>query len=173
MKTRKLKLGDEQKILLRMAKYSVTRQQIVEAARELIRLPFVHQGRSDETGADCVGILKAIAEKIGYPYEITDKVTYKRVPSYKDLLEHLRANMKEIKLSKVGVGDVILMRPPGSRQPMHVAICSSTESDSLHGKEPMMIHALNNGEVQRVVEQPQRIYKDGFVKGFRVKGLKG
>lgn len=152
-----------------MEDFKVTGQQIVEAARSLVNLPYVHQGRSANTGADCVGFLKLVAEKLGYPYEISDSVTYKRKPSYKDLLTHLRANMTEIELSEVGVGDVILMRALGGGEPVHVAICSSMETDYLNGKEPMLVHAIEKDK--KVIEQPQRIYKNWFVKGFRIKGL--
>jgi cell wall-associated NlpC family hydrolase len=143
-----------------MDSFSVTRQEIVDAARSLLGTPFVHQGRTAR-GVDCVGLLVLVGQMIDYP-KIVDLKTYKRVPSASVLENLLSQNADEISLDSIGIGDFILMRIPGGLKPRHVAVVSENDS---------MIHALNNGYVQKVVEQPQRTYRDWFVKGFRVRGL--
>ena len=146
--------------------YTVTRQQIVTAAESMLGLPFVHQGRSAETGVDCVGLLVVMGRLIGYP-EITDVEGYRRTPSAQVIREVLGQNCDEIPLEEVGVGDIWLMRMGGIK-PRHAAICRSLENDAKAGKEPMLIHAAKDG----VKVEPLRNYPQSwFVAGFRVRGL--
>lgn len=140
--------------------YQVTREQIVTEARSLLGVPFLHQGRNPQLGLDCVGLCVEIARRVDYP-EIIDLEAYKRTPSASDLLELLRANLDEIDLSEVGIGDVYLMKMGGAK-PRHVAIKTS---------EKEMVHALSSLSIKRVIEQNISLYRPEFVRGFRLRGL--
>lgn len=149
-----------------------TREDIVKAARSLLGTRFRHQGRSPETGVDCVGFLVAIARIIDYPFEIYDLREYRRTPQPSVLIPLLGKNMLEIPLEDVGVGDVYLMTA-GGRKPRHTAIKATDVTDYERGKVPTLIHALNKPGVNRVVEHPVSQWEQGFVKGYRLKGLAG
>lgn len=147
--------------------YTVTRQQILTAAESMIGLPFIHQGRSAETGVDCVGLLVVMGRLIGYP-EIQDVEGYRRTPSAQVIRQVLGQNCDEIPLDEVREGDIWLMRMGGIK-PRHVAICQSLAYDPKVGKEPMLLHASKEG----VKLEPVRNFPASwFVAGFRVRGLK-
>ena len=151
-----------------MKKFRVKRQVIACEARKLLGLPFIHQGRN-ELGLDCVGLLVQVAKTINYP-NIIDAENYQRTPSA-SVLENLMAeNCDEIPLAEAGLGDFILMRLGGAK-PRHVAIISNVEIDNVRAIEPMMIHALSNGNIHRVVEQPLSDWRNQFYKAYRIRGL--
>lgn len=75
---------------------------IVEAARELLGAPFLHQGRSAR-GLDCVGLLVLVARRLGLRYR--DSTTYGRCPNPRQLTDALSA-------SCVRVDDPALVSPP-------------------------------------------------------------
>lgn len=146
--------------------YTTTRHDIVTAAESMLGLPFVHQGRSERTGVDCVGLLVVMGRLIGYP-EIHDVEGYRRTPSAQVIREVLGANCDEIPLEEVGIGDIWLMRMGGIK-PRHAAICYSLDNDPKAGREPMMLHAAKDG----VRLEPVRNFPASwFVTGFRVRGL--
>ncbi len=147
----------------------ISRENIISAARELIGVPYLHQGRNVRTGIDCVGLLVLIGQIIGYE-EIHDLADYRRVPSSSTLLEFLKRNLDEISLEQIQAGDFVLMTL-GGRKARHTAVISSLETDLVKGKEPMLIHALNDGNITRVIEQPVKRWQHLFVKGFQAKGL--
>lgn len=146
--------------------FKVTRQEILDASRTLIGVPFVHQGRSAETGVDCVGLLVVMGRTLGYP-DIVDVEGYRRIPSSTVIREVLSANMDEIPLADAGVGDVFLMRN-GGLLPRHAAIYFSAESDAKKGTEPMILHAVS----PRVRLDPVSAFPPSyFVSAFRLRGL--
>jgi hypothetical protein len=147
----------------------ISRENIVAAARELIGVPYLHQGRDTRTGIDCVGLLVLIGQKIGYE-EIHDLADYRRVPSSSTLLEFLNKNLEEVPLNEIQAGDFLLLTL-GGRKARHTAVISSLQIDLAKGKEPMLIHALNDGNITRVIEQPIKRWQHLFVKGFQAKGL--
>lgn len=146
----------------------MTRNEVVNKARELIGLNYAHQGR-DLNGIDCVGVLTYIAQSFNYPY--TDLEGYKRTPSAGDLIALLRENLDEIELSEATLADIYLMRLGQGIKPRHTAIISNITTDYEKGIEPMIIHSLNTLSVQKVVEQPISIYRGQIVKAFRLRGI--
>lgn len=147
--------------------YKVTRQQVLEAAESMLGLPFVHQGRSDRTGVDCVGLLVCIARKLGYP-EIVDIEGYRRIPKAETIRETLGVNLDEIPVEECGPGDIFLMRTGGIKA-RHAAILHSDVTDAVSGKQPMLLHAVQIGGVKL---EPKSLFPDSwYVAGFRMKGL--
>jgi len=147
--------------------FKVTRKEILESAESLIGLPFVHQGRSVVTGVDCVGLLVCIARMIGYP-KIIDIEGYRRIPSAETIRETLAQNCDEIPIEECLPGDIFLMRTGGIKA-RHAAIFHSNEMDSITGKQPMLLHAVQIGGVKL---EPKSMFPDSwFVAGFRMRGL--
>ena len=148
-------------------KYEVTRQEILDAASTMLGLPFVHQGRSGETGVDCVGLLVVMGEKIKYP-QIFDVAEYRRIPSSTVIKETLMKNMDEIPLEDAKPGDVFLMKQ-GGLLARHAAIYYSEELDVENGKQPMILHAVKEGvRIQPIADFPS----SWFVSAFRLRGVK-
>jgi cell wall-associated NlpC family hydrolase len=146
--------------------YELRRQQILEAAHSLIGLPFVHQGRSAETGVDCVGLLVVVARMVDYP-DIKDIEGYRRIPSSTVIKETLAENLDEIALADARPGDVFLMKQ-GGLLARHASIYYSDEFDVEKGVEPQIIHAVKEG----VRIEPISAYtKSWYVSAFRMRGL--
>lgn len=134
-----------------------TRKQIVEAAEKHLGLPFVHQGRCEKTGIDCVGLLVLIGREIGYP-EIHDVEGYRRVPRPEVIKQVLAMNCDEIPIEQAGIGDFYFMRY-GGRIPRHTAVIYS---------ETELIHASKDGVR---IEQKSYFPDNWFVGAYRVRGL--
>lgn len=141
--------------------YSVTRKQITDAALSMQNVKFRHQGRSVETGADCIGYLKLIALKIKYPH-VTDTLYYKRQPNAEELKRYLLLNLDEIPLADAGEGDIFLMRMDAG-EPRHV---------SLKLDENRIIHSLGTAQKGGVMISKIRDYAASqYVAAFRIRGL--
>lgn len=140
-------------------RFITTRTQIIQAARELLGVRFLHQGRDPNTGLDCVGFLVALGRRIGYP-DIKDVTDYRRVPSAEVIRQTLRHNCDEIPVDEVGDGDIYLMRLGGIK-PRHVSV-------RVPGENPSIIHASNAGVR---IEEMTNFPLSWFVAGFRVRGL--
>lgn len=137
----------------------MNRQDVVNKAKSLLGIKYAHQGRS-EKGLDCVGVLAMVADEFNYVY--TDLEGYKRTPSASALIDLLKLNLDEIELSETEIGDIYLMRLGQGIKPRHTSI---KVSDST------IIHALNMGNIQRVIEQPLDQYRGHLVKAFRFRGI--
>jgi cell wall-associated NlpC family hydrolase len=137
-----------------------TRRQIVEAAEKFLGLRFVHQGRSAETGIDCVGLLVLIGREIGYP-EIHDVEGYRRIPRPEVIRDVLARNCDEIAISDAREGDFYFMRY-GGRIPRHAAVIHSMHP------EQKLIHASNDG----VRIEPMSNFPSNWIVGaYRVREL--
>ncbi len=146
--------------------YELRREQILSAAEQLIGLPFVHQGRSAETGVDCVGLLVVVARLVGYP-DIKDIEGYRRIPSSTVIKETLADNLDEIAVEDARVGDVFLMRQ-GGLLARHASIYYSDTLDIDKGLEPSIIHAVKEGvRIEPISAYP----KSWYVSAFRMRGL--
>lgn len=107
-----------------------TRNDVVEVAREFVGTPFVHQGRRPGLGLDCVGLLLAVADRLGFAG--VDFPSYYRVPDG-TLEEKLGASLWRAERECIHChmpGDVLCFRI--HKEPQHVAIRTD------HG----IIHAL-------------------------------
>ncbi len=146
--------------------YQITRKEVLEVSRRLIGLPFVHQGRSAETGVDCVGLLVVMGEMINYP-EIIDVTGYRRIPSSTVIKETLCKNLDEIPLDEARPADIFLMRQ-GGLLARHAAIYYSDKTDIPNGDEPMILHANKKG----VTIDPRSSFPESwYVSAFRLRGL--
>lgn len=87
---------------------------MIEIARELIGVPFHHQGRS-KAGVDCCGVLAHIFDRLCLPY--LDDTEYDIIPEPDRLIKNLEAQ-PHLKFDLVG--PVLLMSFAG--QPSHIAI---------------------------------------------------
>ena len=96
------------------------RQQIVEAAREYIDVPWQHQGRNFH-GIDCVGLLIQAGIKLGYkPLDIID---YSEFYDPSVLIKAFFKNgCRKIIKTKAVSGDIMIINV--GRSPMHVGILS-------------------------------------------------
>lgn len=145
-----------------MSEFTVTRQRIIEVARSYIGLPFVHQGRSKETGVDCVGLLVCMGTELEYP-NLIDAEAYRRTPSANVIRAILGANCDEIPTHEAQEGDMYLMRLGGIK-PRHASVLCH---DPKYG-EPCIIHATKDG----VRIEPKRRFPDHwFVSAFKARGV--
>lgn len=102
----------------------MTAQDIIVAALECLRVPFRHQGRQIDPGADqgidCVGVAVHVASRCGLPY--VDQQGYGRTPAGTALLDALDAQpcLRVVKRTDMQPGDLLAMR--FERDAQHVAI---------------------------------------------------
>ncbi len=152
-----------------LEKFSVNRQQVVDAAMELQGVKFLHQGRDPKTGVDCVGLLHAMLTRLEYP-AIIDVEGYRRTPSATVIRQTMQANFDEIPVSECGLGDIFLMRLSGAKA-KHASVLVSHETDIARGIEPMIIHARGLANNGKVAVEPLRQWIKFCVYGYRLKGL--
>ena len=136
-----------------------TKDQIVEAARRWIGVPWKHQGRS-RLGIDCAGLVV----KIAHEFNLTDfdATNYQRNTRGLEFVNYFREHMNEVPLTAIQEGDVILFRD--SKFPCHSAIVSKQ-----HG-EFHIIHAF--ARRKQVLEEPLNAeWKSKWISAFRYKGV--
>lgn len=114
----------------------VSTSKIIEAARELLGVPFVHQGRT-LNGIDCIGVLVYCASKIGI--NLVDKPTYCYPENSHQLIDELKFQLDEVPVSSKQSGDFVVIAIGGV--PRHLALLTPRG----------MIHTNDN--VGKVVEQ--------------------
>ncbi|GAB3099664.1 C40 family peptidase [Aestuariicella hydrocarbonica] len=92
-------------------------------ARELMGVPFLHQGRNPAVGIDCAGMVSIAMQRFGV--EHTDVKGYNRNPDGKTLKNHLdsQVNLRQIPFPVAEC--IILFRI--KRDPQHVAIYDGNE----------------------------------------------
>lgn len=141
----------------------ITRQQIVESAREWIDTPFHHQARLKGVGVDCVGLVIGVARELALINATFDVVGYPRVPDGTSLMQIVREHMTEIPRERMQVGDVIVVS--FDRDPQHLGILG----DYRHGGFSI-IHAA--GLTGRVIETRLMFTEQmKFVSAFRLPGI--
>lgn len=138
---------------------TLTRSNIIQTARELLGVRFLHQGRNPATGLDCVGLLIVLAQRLGYPHQ--DVQGYRRTPSADTIRQMLLTNCDEIPLVDVKDGDIYLMRLGGIK-PRHVSIFHR-----FNGRDSV-IHASANGVR---CEEMSNFPSSWFVAAFRLRGV--
>lgn len=118
---------------------SITRAEVVAAARTWLGVPWRHQGRT-RLGVDCVGLLVVVARDLAVPHH--DPENYGRRPDG-TLLGHFRANCgPEIPLVSARAGDVVVFADRGHL--CHAGILA----DGPHGRT--VIHSV--AQYRRVSE---------------------
>jgi hypothetical protein len=145
--------------------YSISRQEILDAAQSFRGVRFLHQGRT-RAGLDCVGFLIAVGDLIKYP-EIFDFEAYRRTPQPAIMRAMLEKNLDEIPVAEARPADIFWMRM-GGLKPRHTAFYLNDQTDTARGIEPEIIHASDKGvRVQPLSDFPAA----WFVAAFRVRGL--
>lgn len=159
---------------------SFTPDDIVNAARTFLEVPYQHNGRNPLHGLDCVGLHAVTAKKIAYP--IIDVPTYSHKPDGR-LIERLAVNgdlvpctimprgsrrrgdipADDIRPSDAGVFWV----DAASREPQHAVIFSSWPGALL---DLGMIHCEMH--VEKVVEVPfDRAWRYRLLAVLRWRGI--
>jgi cell wall-associated NlpC family hydrolase len=124
-------------------------QDIIAAARGFLGVKFRHQGRSQATGFDCLGLLLAIADAhaIGWPDELTELLQscdYTHIPDPDILRSGLEKALVSKPIDALQAGDIVLLNVQGRAQ--HLALVA----DYAGGKELSIIHAY--APAHKVVE---------------------
>lgn len=124
------------------------REELVQAARSYVGVPFRHRGR-DRQGIDCGGLIIAALRDLGYtPPDFT---VYGREPDkdgLKQYLDHAIGNGARANARFPIPGDVLLMSFNAGHTPQHVALVArhpTSKSGALS-----IIHSY--GEIGKVVE---------------------
>lgn len=91
---------------------------IAKAARELSGVRFRHQGRSAETGVDCVGLWVVALETAGVPVE--DFRAYRKFPSGDELRARMRRQFDPV--TRAEPGDALMLRVPRHVKARHLAV---------------------------------------------------
>jgi len=100
---------------------------IINTARGYLDTPYHHQGRN-RAGMDCVGLVIAVANDIGYPMTNVN-YAYEQIPNPDVLYHGLDANFKRVVHPEPG--DILVMR--FDEEPQHTAIY--TGSTIIHAYE--------------------------------------
>lgn len=114
------------------------RVDISAAAKKMLDVPFVHQGRDRSRGVDCVGLIVCALEELGIPY--VDLKGYGRTPHAGKLMATIDSQPNMRKVPVPVSGGVLLFRI--KRDPQHVAVFDGEN----------LIHSYST--IGRVVVQP-------------------
>lgn len=120
---------------------------LIQAARSYIGVRFAHQGRSKQTGVDCLGLLICAAQDAGITLQARaaseyDRIDYGTFPDAQMLREQLNAAL--IMVDEITVGNILLLRSDG--RPQHLALVTDYPHEETFG----MIHAY--APLRKVVE---------------------
>lgn len=125
---------------------TITRQQIIDAARSYLGCRYHHQGRT-RAGIDCAGLLVCVARDVGISTE-GDQGGYSRTPDGQSLKQALDAFGSPI--TAFQPGDFLLMR--FDAQPQHIAIV--TDVGIIHSylsARRVVEHGLSDDWRRRIV----------------------
>ncbi len=118
---------------------------IIEEARRLVGVPFVHQGRS-VNGVDCIGAIALAAKNAGLDPEqatgLKDARDYGRAAT-SELLDKVSRSCTRVRQCEPGL--LVLFRFPQERDPQHFAILTERNT---------VVHA--DAKQGRVVEHGYR-----------------
>lgn len=141
----------------------ITRQEIVDFARQFKGVQYKHQGRTGQ-GLDCGGILVLLAEELGIYHESKEQLRYGGNPEKFILKQELDRYFVKIRLSEIQRGDIVLMKIVASR-PHHIAIVSEYSAQSFG-----IIHTYDT--VGKVVEhRMNQMWRDKIVQSYKVPGV--
>lgn len=136
------------------------RKQFVDSALKCLGTRFHHQGRVQESGLDCVGLVVCAARSIGV--SIVDYTNYRRFPTKDSLMKYMKDYTIRKDPKKASFGDILVFWiDPGLRYSQHVAIMS------YNGK---MIHSYSRA--RKVVEVSfGQYWKERLTHVLSLKGL--
>jgi len=123
----------------------ITRQEIINAARNYLGVRYKHQGRT-KFGLDCLGLVVRVAHDLSLSNE--DSTDYGSVPDGKRLMREMDARLDITMDAKPG--DVLLMR--FDKNPQHLAIM--TDKGIIHSYAQVrgvVEHGLDDEWAKRIV----------------------
>lgn len=143
---------------------TVTRMQLVAAAREWIGTPFHHQGRLQGVGVDCVGLVIGVARQLGLVAPAFDVPAYPRAPDGASLMHLVDLHLMPLQMDEpVQPGHVIVVRLDA--HPQHLGIVG----DYRHGGLSIIHAAAQPGRVIETRLMFSRAMR--FVGAFNVPGV--
>lgn len=93
---------------------SATVAEVIAAARELLGVPYHHQGRNPVAGLDCVGLAVVVAQRLGIA--VADVTGYPMTGNGDLLLRSLGAQYRRVPVEEAEPSDLIACRiRPGGR----------------------------------------------------------
>lgn len=134
----------------------INRQQWLEALRNYLGVPFLHQGRT-KAGLDCVGLLGCAADDLGIPNEVQASLKdYARAPDSTMFELKIKTMLEAIPYSRLQAfnvqfkpGDIFSFWVDKPGKPRHVAVYMGKDGN---GNETML-HSIAT-KPHCVVEQP-------------------
>ena len=161
---------------------TITGEQISDAAKRLVGIPFVHQGRDRNTGLDCGGVLTALFDEFEMPY--TDNLEYNLVPSIVDPhvlkiieqcgpLERVPFNGNYSFEDQLRPGYVLVLGYANRQLPQHCGVLTSTPgvgqgTSDLNGLS--LVHS--NTDVEECREDTIGIrWRSRVIAVFKFKGV--
>ena len=107
----------------------------LKAGRDVIGLPFEHQGRNAELALDCSGLLLHMYHASGWKAlapEITYITNYNRISSWKDILRFLNAEAYRISIADVLPLDLLLVHFTNTPIPQHFAMVTEVKGSIIY-----------------------------------------
>lgn len=116
-------------------------REVAEAAKSFIDVPFIHQGRGREEGMDCIGLVIAAYEAVGWT-PLSPNTTYvdnyRMIPEGAMIEDYMALEADLVERKDAGPGDVVLMR--FAKEPQHLGVLA----DGPPGTEGLyMVHSVN------------------------------
>lgn len=101
----------------------ITRQQVIEKAREYKGTPFVHQARLKGIGIDCIGLIVGVGKELElFDY---DHTVYNRYSDGTALMFHIKQVFIQIPVGERQPGDIVIYWvDKNTKHPQHVGILS-------------------------------------------------
>lgn len=127
---------------------TISKPEIIEAAREWIGTPYRHQASCRGAGCDCLGLVRGVWRDL-YGAEPETPPPYSpdwgEAGAAEHMLDAAARHMIPIALDRAQGGDAIVFRMRGGRIAKHMAILSS---------DTTMIHAQSGDQVREVALTP-------------------
>ena len=149
-----------------MTDHTITRAQVVQAARAWLGTPFHHQARVKVVGVDCVGLVIGVGRELGLCAPDFDVPPYARTPDGASLMHQAAGLMRRLPIDSVlEPGQVIVVALGG--EPQHLGILG----DYRHGGLSI-IHAAAFAQPGRVIETRLMFSASmRFVSAFELPGV--
>lgn len=136
----------------------LTRDLIIETARDWIGTPYKHHQSSKGVACDCVGFIIGVGKELDYP--VPDFPNYYRSPEGNELINKLGSVLEAIDPDDSKVGDVLVFKNNFKGLPHHVGFLSYNNR---------LIHA--DMRAGKIVEVNLGFYKKLIVTAFRLRGM--
>lgn len=147
-----------------MSDPTVTRSEVVLAARAWLDTPYHHQGRLRGVGVDCVGLVIGVARDLGLVASDFDVPPYPRTPDGASLMHLAELHMQPLAAGELlEPGHVVVVR--FDQEPQHLGIAG----DYRHGGLSLIHSVARPGRVIETRLMFSRAMQ--FVAAFRLPGV--